>query len=111
MRGDGDHGHHPEPPSDAAARTLALESLLVEKGLITHEVVDRVIDFFEHDVGPMRGARVVARAWVDAGFKQRLLSNARAALHELGIEAAEMHELVAVENTLGVHNVIVCTLC
>ena len=107
----GDHGHHPEPPSDAAARTLALESLLVDKGLITHEVVDRVIDMFEHDIGPMRGARAVARAWLDPAFKQRLLTDARAALRELDIEAAEMHRLVVVENSAGVHNVIVCTLC
>jgi nitrile hydratase len=107
----GEHGHHPEPPSDVAARTLALESLLVDKGLITHEVVDRVIDMFEHDIGPMRGSRAVARAWLDPAFKQRLLSDARAALRELEIEAAEMHQLVVVENTPDVHNVIVCTLC
>jgi nitrile hydratase subunit alpha len=106
-----DHGHHPEPPSDAAARTLALESLLVEKGLITHEAVDRVIDFFEHDVGPMRGARAVARAWSDGDFKQRLLTDAHTAFGELGIETADVHELVVVENTPRVHNVIVCTLC
>src|SRR5207244_10851176 len=107
----GDHGHHPEPPSDAAARTLALESLLVEKGYVTHEAIDRVIDFFEHDVGPMRGERAVARAWMDPVFKQRLLADARSAFAELGIETAELHQLVVVENTPGRHNVIVCTLC
>src|SRR2546428_13969266 len=105
----GDHGHHPEPPSEAAARTLALESLLVEKGFLSHEAIDRVIDFFEHDVGPMRGARAVARAWTDPQFKQRLLANARSAFAELGIETAEMHELIVAENTSAVHNVIVCT--
>jgi nitrile hydratase subunit alpha len=106
-----DHGHHPAPPSDLAARTLALESLLVEKGLLTHDAVDRVIDAFEHDIGPMHGARVVARAWVDPQFKQRLLTSARDAVREVGIEAATVHELAVVENTPQVHNVIVCTLC
>ncbi len=75
-----DHGRHPEPPSGLAERTLALESLLVEKGLLTHEAVDGVIDAFEHDTGPMRGARAVARAWVDPRFKELLLTNARDAL-------------------------------
>ena len=107
----GDHGHHPQPPSDLEARALALESLLVEKGLIQPQAVDRVVRAFEQDIGPMRGARAVARAWVDGAFKQRLLAAPKAALEELGITEHQVEDLVVVENTAEVHNVIVCTLC
>ena len=106
-----DHGHHPHPPSDLEARTLALESLLVEKGLLTSEAVDRVVTAFEQDIGPMRGARAVARAWVDPAFKRRLLVEPKAALAEIGVTEHQVEELVVVENSPGVHNVIVCTLC
>jgi nitrile hydratase len=106
-----DHGHHPHPPSDPEARTLALESLLVEKGLLTSEAVDRVVTAFEQDIGPMRGARAVATAWVDPAFKQRLLDAPKEALTELGITEHQVEELVVVENSQAVHNVIVCTLC
>jgi len=106
-----DHGHHPEPPSDLEARTLALESLLVEKGLLTSEAVDRVVTTFERDIGPLLGARAVARAWVDPGFKARLLAAPKDALTEIGITEHQVEELVVVENTPSVHNVIVCTLC
>jgi nitrile hydratase len=106
-----DHGHHPHPPSDPEARTLALESLLVEKGLLTSEAVDRVVTAFEQDIGPMRGARAVATAWVDPAFKQRLLDAPTEALTELGITEHQVEELVVVENSQAVHNVIVCTLC
>ncbi len=107
----GDHGHHPEPPSELDARTRALESLLVEKGLLTSEEVDRVVKAFEQDIGPLRGARAVARAWADPAFKARLLEHPAAALAELGITESVAEELVVVENTGSVHNVIVCTLC
>jgi nitrile hydratase len=106
-----DHGHHPHPPSDHEARTLALESLLVEKGLLTPEAVDRVVRTYEQDIGPMLGARAVARAWVDPAFKERLLSRPKEALTELGITQHQVEELVVVENRPGLHNVIVCTLC
>ncbi len=106
-----DHGHHPEPPSDLEARARALESLLVEKGILTPQAVDKVVAAFEHDIGPMRGARAVARAWVDPEFKRRLLERTPAALAELGITEHQAEELVVVENTPKVHNVIVCTLC
>lgn len=104
-------GHHPDAPSEIEARTLALESLLVEKGLVTSESIDEVIRAFEQDIGPMRGARAVARAWVDPAFKARLLADAKAAFAEIGITEHQAEELIVVENTEAVHNVIVCTLC
>ncbi len=107
----GNYGHHPQPPSELDARTRALESLLVEKGLLTSEEVDRVVATFEHDIGPLRGARAVARAWVDPAFKARLLEHPAAALAELGITEGVAEELVVVANTKSMHNVIVCTLC
>src|SRR3989441_11686244 len=104
-------GHHPEAPSEIESRALALESLLVEKGLLTSSSVDEIIRSFEQDIGPMRGARAVARAWVDPEFKRRLLSDAKAAFREIGITEHQAEELIVVENTEAVHNVIVCTLC
>jgi len=103
--------HHPEPPSDIEARALALESLLVEKGILTSEAIDRVVTTFEQDIGPLRGARAVARAWIDPDFKRRLIRDAKAAFSEIGITEHQAEELVVVENTPSVHNVIVCTLC
>jgi nitrile hydratase subunit alpha len=101
--------HNPQPvPSDPALRVKALESLLVAKGLVDRATLDALIDTYEHKIGPHIGARVVARAWVDGAYKQRLLSNARAAIAELGSPA---YELVVVENTAKVHNLVVCTLC
>jgi nitrile hydratase len=108
---DHDHEHHPEPPSDVEARALALESLLREKGLLTAEEVDRVVSTYEHEVGPMIGARVVARAWVDPAYRERLLTGAAAAVAELELGAPPAGNLVVVENTPDTHNVVVCTLC
>jgi nitrile hydratase len=105
------HGHHPAPLSDVEARTRALESILLEKGLITPDAVDKVIAAYERDIGPLNGARVVARAWVDAEYKQRLLADATPAIAELGFGGMEGEHMVVVENTLAIHNVIVCTLC
>ncbi len=103
------HDHrHPEL-SEAQLRTSALESLLVEKALVTPEAIDNLVQFYENDIGPMRGARVVARAWADAGFKTRLLANPAVALADLGISGAE--NLIVVEDTPSVHNMVVCTLC
>jgi nitrile hydratase len=104
---DGEH-HHGREPSRAEALTAALESLLVEKGLLSSDAIDAIIARFENDIGPMIGARVVARAWVDPGYKQRLLSTTAAALAEFGIH---MDNLVVVENTPTVRNAVVCTLC
>lgn len=106
-----DHGHHPEAPSEVEARALALESLLVEKGLITSDEVDRIVSMYEHDIGPMLGARVVAHAWTDAAYKKRLLDDGPAAVQELGIDYPPSTQLVVLENKEDVHNVIVCTLC
>jgi nitrile hydratase len=97
--------------SDPAARAAALEALLVEKGLISTDAIDAVVEHYEREVGPQHGARVVARAWVDPGFRARLLADGTAAVRELGVEGAELNTLVAVENAPGVHNLVVCTLC
>jgi nitrile hydratase len=98
-------------PSDPTLRVKSLESLLVEKGLVDRKAVDALIDTYEHKIGPRNGARVVARAWVDSAYKQRLLTNADAALAELGYGGLQGEHMVAVENSAKVHNLVVCTLC
>jgi nitrile hydratase len=95
----------------AAARVEALEALLVEKGIVDPSVIDEVIDHYETNVGPLNGAKVVARAWVDPGYRQRLLADGTRAIAELGFGGPEGHLIVAVPNTSTVHNVVVCTLC
>jgi nitrile hydratase subunit alpha len=103
------HGeHHAAEPSPAQLLTAALESLLVEKGVLSTDAIDRLVDMYEKEIGPMIGARVVARAWVDPAYKQRLLSDSASALAELDIH---VDNLVVVENTPAVHNAVVCTLC
>ena len=108
---DHDGGHHPQELSPIEARVRAVESLLVERGLVSSDAIDRVVSAYEKDIGPLNGARAVARAWVDAEFKKRLLTDATAALRELGIGGLQGEHMVAVENTPSVHNVVVCTLC
>jgi nitrile hydratase len=103
--------YHGNGAGDAEVRTRALESLLYEKGLLTPAAVDALIGAFEQDFGPLNGARVIARAWVDSDYKSRLLANATAAIAELGLGGIEASHLLAVENTPEVHNVVVCTLC
>jgi nitrile hydratase len=105
-----DAHHTPEPEPYPALRARAIESLLVEKGLISTDAIDALVDLYERDIGPLRGARVVARAWSDPNFKARLLQDANAACDELGIEGLRTR-LVVLENTPTVHNVVVCTLC
>jgi len=100
--------YDPEPEPYVALRTKALESLLIEKGLLTAEAVDERIKEYEQDIGPLKGARVVARAWVDPAFKARLLASG-AAIAELGLPRGE--NLVVVENTPTEHHLVVCTLC
>jgi len=97
--------------SYAALRTKALEALLVEKGLITTDVIDTVVRAYEQDIGPLNGAKVVARAWVDPAYKRRLLADGTAAIAELGFGGREGVDMVVLENTPAVHNVVVCTLC
>ncbi|KWX01265.1 nitrile hydratase [Carbonactinospora thermoautotrophica] len=101
----------PKSEEEIAARVKALESLLIEKGVLTTEVVDRIAEIYEHEVGPHLGAKVVARAWVDPEFKKRLLADASAACRELHIGGLQGEDMVVVENTDSVHNVVVCTLC
>jgi nitrile hydratase len=105
-----DSHHNPEPESYPALRARAIESLLVEKGLISTDAIDALVDLYERDIGPLRGARVVARAWADRAFKARLLADANAACDELGIEGLRTR-LIVLENTPTVHNMVVCTLC
>ena len=104
-------GHHPKPKTPTEQRVEAIEALLVERGLITSDVVDAIVETYEHDVGPLNGARVVARAWVDPEYKARLLADGTAAVAELGFGGPEGDHIVVVENTPEVHNAIVCTLC
>src|SRR5262249_25468926 len=107
-----DHAQdHTEVPSEPALRVKALESLLVEKGLVDPPALDVLVDTYENKVGPRNGAQVVARAWVDPAYKQRLLDDGTAALAELGFSGSQGEKLTVVENTPSVHNVIVCTLC
>ena len=107
-----DHDHdHQAVPSDPALRVKALESLLVEKGLVDPAALDAVVDTYEHKVGPRNGARVVARAWVDPAYKKRLLANAGPAIAELGYSGAQGEQMLALENGPKVHNLVVCTLC
>ena len=103
--------HHRETEPYAAIRTKAIESLLIEKGLFTGDAIDAQIQAYEKDIGPMNGAKVVARAWVDSGYRERLLANGREAISEMGFADTQGAELVVLENTLAVHNVVVCTLC
>lgn len=106
-----DHAHGQAPASDIALRVRAMESLLVEKGLVDPAALDAIVDYYEHRVGPRNGARVVARAWSDPAYRARLLTDATAAIGELGYTGGQGEHMVAVENGPGVHNLVVCTLC
>ena len=106
-----DHDHEHEAESYASLRTKALESLLVEKGYVSTDAIDALVKTYEEDIGPMNGARVVARAWVDPEYKARLLQDGTKAIAELGFQGAEGSEIVVLENTANVHNAVVCTLC
>lgn len=108
--GDG-HDHLHTVPSEPALRVKALETLLVAKGLVDPAAVDALIETYEHKVGPRNGARVVARAWLDPAYKQRLLATPDMAIAELGYGGLQGENMVVVENTANVHNLVVCTLC
>jgi len=105
-----DHPHN-APLSDVQLRVRALESLLTEKGLVDPAALDELIDTYETKVGPRNGARVVAKAWVDPEFKRRLLADATATLADLGFIGRQGEDMVVLENTPKVHNMVVCTLC
>jgi len=94
-----------------ATRVAALEEILVEKGYVDPAALDEIIATYEHDVGPRNGARVVARAWTDPGYRERLLADATAAIAELGYGGRQGEHMVALENTPQVHHLVVCTLC
>src|SRR5438132_5294643 len=107
----GEEHEHQAVPSDLTLRVKALESLLVEKGLVDRAALDAIVDTYEHKVGPHLGARVVAPAWLDAEYKRRLLTDADAAIAELGLGGQQGQSMRVIENTPKVHNVVVCTLC
>jgi nitrile hydratase subunit alpha len=103
--------HRSSPESDAAIRVRALEAILTEKGLIDPKALDALVDTYETKIGPRNGAKVVARAWTDPAYKQRLLTDATAAIKEFGFSGLQGEDMVVLENTPDVHNVVVCTLC
>ena len=105
------HDHQNAPPSETAMRVKALETLLTEKGLVDPAAIDTLIELYETRVGPRNGAKVVARAWADPDYKERLLKDGTAAIAELGFSGVQGEDMVVVENTDDVHNMVVCTLC
>ena len=105
------HDHGQDVPSDTALRVKALESLLIEKGLVDPAALDAIVDTYENKIGPRNGARIVARAWTDPDYKARLMGDATAAIAEMGYTGAQGEHMVVVENTPEVHNLVVCTLC
>jgi nitrile hydratase subunit alpha len=107
----GDHGHNPAPLAPIEARVAAIEAVLRDNNIIDPASLDSVIETFEHQMGPMNGAKVVARAWVDPEYRARLLSDGTPAIAELGFGGPEGDHIVVVENTPEVHNLVVCTLC
>ena len=111
MSEDHDHHHTWTPPSELEARVRALESLLIEKGRATPEAIDALIEKYESDIGPLLGARVVAKAWVDDAFKRSLLEDAGASFDQLGLDGFEAEHVEVVECTPTEHHVVVCTLC
>lgn len=110
-RHDHGHDHGQDVPSDTALRVKALESLLIEKGLVDPAALDAIVDTYENKIGPRNGARIVARAWTDPDYKARLMGDATAAIAEMGYTGAQGEHMVVVENTPEVHNLVVCTLC
>jgi|SRR6266568_3228678 len=110
-RKDNHHHRHDAPLSDTALRVKALESLLAEKGLVDPAALDAIVETYEKKIGPRNGARVVARAWIDPTYKSRLQMNATAAIAELGYSGLQGEDMLVVENTSAIHNLVVCTLC
>ena len=109
---DHEHDHaHSHLPSDPELRVKAIETLLLSKGLIDPNTLDELIDTYENNIGPQNGAKVVAKAWVDKDYKKRLLQNATSAIRELSYQGRQGENMVVVENTPEIHNVVVCTLC
>ncbi len=111
MSSEKDNKPHHSSQSDAALKTAALEAVLLEKGLVDRETLDELIDFYQNEVGPKNGAKVIAKAWSDSEYKQWLLSDATSAIASLGFSGRQGENMVAIENTKEVHNMVVCTLC
>ena len=105
------HNHHSLLPSDPELRVKTIESLLLSKGLIDPDSIEEIIDLYENKIGPQNGAKVIAKAWIDDEYKKRLISNATKAIAELGFTGRQGENIVVVENTDKIHNIIVCTLC
>jgi nitrile hydratase subunit alpha len=105
-----DH-HHPEELAPVEARIAAIEAVLVEKGVLDVDAVDQIVAYFEENLGPMNGAKVIAKAWNDPEYRTRLLTDGTAAIAELGFGGPEGEHMVVLENTADVHNLVVCTLC
>ena len=105
-----DHAHN-APPSETAMRVKALETLLTDKGLLDPAAIDALVETYETKIGPRNGAKVVARAWTDPDYKQRLLEDGSAAIAELGFSGVQGEDMIVVENTDDVHNLVTCTLC
>jgi nitrile hydratase len=103
--------HHPAELAPIEARVAAIESVLVERGILDTDTLDQIVAHFEENLGPMNGAKVVALAWSDPSYKQRLLADGTAAIAELGFDGPQGEFMVVVENTPDVHNLVVCTLC
>jgi nitrile hydratase len=106
-----EHSHRPEPLAPVEARVAAIESVLVDNEMFDTEQLDEIVRNFEHNLGPLNGAKVVARAWVEGDFRSRLLADGTAAIAEVGFGGAEGDHMVVLENTPDVHNLVVCTLC
>ena len=105
------HKHHSLLPSDPELRVKTIESLLLSKGLIDPDSIEEIIDLYENKIGPQNGAKVIAKAWIDHEYKKRLISKATSAIAELGFTGRQGENIVVVENTDKIHNIIVCTLC
>jgi nitrile hydratase subunit alpha len=105
------HRHDDNSSNDLPLRVKALESLLVDKGLVDPAALDAIVETYEQKIGPRNGARVVARAWIDPVYKQQLLADATSAIAELGFSGSQGEHMVVVENTPSCHNLVVCTLC
>ena len=103
--------HHHAVPADTALRVKALETALTQRGYVTTETLDAIVDAYENRIGPQNGASVIARAWIDPAFKQRLLENGGAAIAEMDLAGLEGTDIKVVENRPGLHNMVVCTLC
>jgi nitrile hydratase subunit alpha len=103
--------HHPEELAPVEARIAAIEAVLVERGVLDVDAVDQIVAHFEENLGPMNGAKVIAKAWTDPDYRTRLLTDGTAAIAELGFGGPEGEHVVVLENTANVHNLVVCTLC